>query len=59
MEEQQLVQAPQSYRAGHLQAMHTPEDVSAMLKLASLECVDEYRKLTADRCQDCPRLRDR
>jgi hypothetical protein len=34
--EEQLVQAPQPYRTGEVQAMHTPEDVSAMLKLASL-----------------------
>ncbi len=31
-----LVQAPQSNRTGEAQAMHTPDDVQAMLKLASL-----------------------
>jgi Homeodomain-like domain len=34
--EEVLVQAPESDKTGEAQAMHTPEDVSAMLKLASL-----------------------
>ncbi len=34
--EEVLVQAPQSDKTGEAQAMHTPDDVQAMLKLASL-----------------------
>jgi hypothetical protein len=34
--EEVLVQAPRSDGIGDVQAMHRPEDVSAMLKLASL-----------------------